>query len=204
MTYGGDPTINRAIELEAHSFQAFIRVMPHSEYPSGSACLCTTYREFSDGFTSQHYSGVMNDIPYGPKAGGHSNNCNGEVGEGLPTVGCSYSFSLKDMTELEEVCGQSRLWGGMHFTKSVPAGHELCGGLGTLALERVNELMADSDFAGNEWFQGDSRPVCSDPSMTVGGESVVNREGSSSAAKSGVKIGLAAGILGVVADVMLL
>jgi len=35
------------------------------------------------------------------------------------------------MMELAKVCGESRLWGGMHFSSSVPDSYELCDGVGT-------------------------------------------------------------------------
>ena len=143
--------------------------MPHSEFPSGSACLCTTYREFADAFTQQHYNGTIDSSHLVAGVDGYHANCDGEIIDFPPQVSCNYSFTLKDMTELEEVCGQSRLWGGMHFSTSVPAGHELCGGLGTMALDKVNEITADSNFGGNEWFAGDDRPVCSDPDMDQSG-----------------------------------
>merc|ERR1719446_131775 len=36
------------VDIAARDFEAFIRVMPHPEFPSGSSCLCTTYQEFTD------------------------------------------------------------------------------------------------------------------------------------------------------------
>ena len=157
--------------MDARNFEAFIRVMPHAEFPSGSACLCTTYREYTDAYTQKYYGGKLGDndhgIIYGVEVGGFHANCNGEFGGELPAVGCKGNFSVASMTELEDICGQSRLWGGMHFTKSVPAGHELCTELGSLALDRINTIMAGSDFGGNEWFAGDDRPTCSEPTMLV-------------------------------------
>lgn len=41
ITYGGDPNVMEPVEINARDFQAYIRVMPHSEFPSGSSCLCT-------------------------------------------------------------------------------------------------------------------------------------------------------------------
>ena len=172
VTYGGDRDAMEAVEIPARSFEAYIRVMPHSEYPSGSSCLCTIYREYADAFTLQNYGAkIENSLIFGGE-NGHETNCNGDIGEDLPKGFCNedYTFTLKDMTELEEICGQSRLWGGMHFSKSVPAGHELCAGLGSLGLEKLNNITAGSDFGGNEYFVGDERPMCSDPAMDMTGD----------------------------------
>lgn len=143
--------------------------MPHAEYPSGSSCLCTTYREFTDGFTEEYYGGRLDEssLKFGKSANGFHENCDGEIQENYPTMGCDGTFTLASMMELEDVCGQSRLWGGMHFTKSVPDGHALCGDLGTMSLDRIRTIMNGFDFGENEWFEGDSRPTCSDPVTMV-------------------------------------
>jgi len=209
LTYGGDPNSFEAKEIEARNFEAFIRVMPHSEFPSGSACLCTTYREFADLFTMHYYGAKIDSsfLKYG--VDGHETNCNGTVFPDLAQGWCSdtHKFTLRDMTELEEVCGQSRLWGGMHFTKSVPAGHELCEGIGTMAMERLKDVFADTDFGGNEWFVGDAMPLqCSDPLFQVNGNPVsVQRSSSTTVQATSVAAPTKAlGFLGAVALVGLL
>lgn len=168
-TYGGDRSIMEAVEIPARNFEAFVRVMPHAEYPSGSSCLCTIFREYTDGYTQKYYGGKKIDgLHYGPE--GHSVNCGGHIDPSLPQgLACndeSYVFTLKDMSELEHICGESRLWGGMHFTKSVPAGSELCTGIGEFTVNFIDQMMDGTDFGGNEWFVGDSArpPKCSDPS----------------------------------------
>jgi hypothetical protein len=92
----------------------FIRVMPHSEYPSGSGCICTAISQYIDTFLEAEY--------------------------GVSSIETTWMFeesgsttTLKDMTELQEVCGKSRLMGGMHFTASVPDSYRLCDGVGPLA-----------------------------------------------------------------------
>lgn len=42
-TFTGDKGMDGPGEIAARDFQAFQRVMPHSEYPSGSSCICTAY-----------------------------------------------------------------------------------------------------------------------------------------------------------------
>lgn len=52
--------------------------------------------------------------------------------------GCSRDSefnSVEDLSMLKEVCGQSRLWGVMHFTASISAAEELCSDLSTLAMD---------------------------------------------------------------------
>jgi hypothetical protein len=168
ITYGGDPTIMEPVEIEARNFEAHTRVMPHSEYPSGSSCMCTVFREFTDLYTESMYGDTITNLKWGGEDGLQI-NCNGEYGDDLPQGGCDTSFTLADMKVLEEECGQSRLWGGMHFTKSVPGGHELCSGIGQQTLDFMYDIMADTDFGGREYFVGDERPMCSDPAQDMTG-----------------------------------
>lgn len=102
---------------QAKDWVPLIRVMPHAEYPSGSACLCLGIAQYIDAFVSDQY--------------------------GDDSVSTTWSFSksgdktFENMTELAEVCGTSRLWGGMHFTKSVPDAYELCDDVGTVGYNRL-------------------------------------------------------------------
>ena len=50
-------------------------------------------------------------------------------------------------SEVQHSCGQSRLYGGMHFSTAVPAGEELCSGVASLIVERAN-LLKDGDASG--------------------------------------------------------
>ena len=50
-------------------------------------------------------------------------------------------------SEVQHTCGQSRLYGGMHFSKAIPAGEELCTGVASLIVERAN-LLKDGDANG--------------------------------------------------------
>ena len=96
----------------------------------------------------------MNLLPVGE--GGISVGCE----ENLPAqLGCRPSYHVHNMTELASVFGASRLWGGMHFTKSVEAGNKIVSGLGQLALDLVQTIKAGSSWT-NSYTPGSSRPVC--------------------------------------------
>ena len=153
-TFNGDPSSTEPKDIKARDFQSFIRVMPHSEYPSGSASICTAYAEFTDLFTQEYFGENLNLLPVGK--GGINHGCE----EGSPfQIGCRTSYHVHNMTELASVCGESRLWGGMHFTKSVEAGNDIVSGLGQLALDFVRSIKAGSNWT-NSYTQGSSRPVC--------------------------------------------
>lgn len=50
-------------------------------------------------------------------------------------------------SKVQNICGVSRLYGGMHFSKAVPAGEELCTGLADLVVHRA-ELLIEGDTSG--------------------------------------------------------
>jgi hypothetical protein len=136
LTFGGQRGADGPVEIAARDFEAFIRVMPHGEFPSGSSCLCTGYMEFTDLFLSRSY------------------------GRSITDFGSEYNdFVYDDMEHLRHICGQSRIWGGMHYPEAVPAGEEACAGLGLLGLRMIGEIRNNSPFP-NPWYFGTPRPVC--------------------------------------------
>ena len=46
------------------------------------------------------------------------------------------------MAELSEICGESRLWGGMHFTASISGATEVCDGIGFEAYDFITNIEA--------------------------------------------------------------
>jgi len=136
-TFGGDLNHDGPVNITARDFEALIRVMPHSEFPSGSSCLCTGYQEYTDAYTQHFHNGTI--------------------------LG---NFSIADnyydnMTVVRDMCSQSRLWGGMHFEAAIPAGMQTCSGLGALGVDYI-ERMKDSSitFNGEEHYREQPRPTC--------------------------------------------
>jgi len=137
-TFGGNRNANGPVEIAARDFEAFIRVMPHGEYPSGSSCLCTAYMEFTDVFLTEMYGRTITNIrPNG------------------------FNRIYANMTEVRDICGESRIWGGMHYPAAVPAGVQVCAGLGTLGSEYAKTLLNNVTLA-NPWYRGDGRPICNE------------------------------------------
>ncbi|CAM9870915.1 unnamed protein product [Ectocarpus fasciculatus] len=97
--------------MKASEWEPFIRTMPHSEYPSASACLCEAFAQQVGNFFGDDTIDPALQFPPGP----------------LPP-GFNASLEFDSWSEVSQVCGDSRVWGGMHFAGAVPAGAELCGG----------------------------------------------------------------------------
>jgi len=135
-TFSGDRNVDGPVDIAARDFEAFIRVMPHPEFPSGSSCLCTTYQEFTDKWMMDRYNRTLTNF------------------------GSIYNdIVFEDMHDLREICGQSRIWGGMHYPESVPAGELVCEELGELAVTWSDNLKNGATFP-NEFFKGDTVPSC--------------------------------------------
>lgn len=50
-------------------------------------------------------------------------------------------------SDVQQACGQSRLCGGMHFSKAIPVGEQLCSGVAALVVNRA-ELLKQGDANG--------------------------------------------------------
>mmetsp|Transcript_19021 Transcript_19021/g.39902 ORF Transcript_19021/g.39902 Transcript_19021/m.39902 type:complete len:177 (+) Transcript_19021:1154-1684(+) len=112
--------------------------MPHSEYPSGLAPLCKAYTDYAKAYASGHDLGEVTNI----KA----------------------SFSIPNLNALTHQCGQSRIWGGMHFNASIPAGYALVDGLGKVGFDRMQLIHRGTNLT-NTWRSDDPRP---DPRQCAG------------------------------------
>lgn len=138
-----NPALSGEGDIAARDFQAFVRVMPHSEYPSGSSCMCKAYQEFTDAWMQNKYGKPSLGPIYFP--------CSES------TCGSTEVLQFADMSELLEVCGQSRLWAGLHFSRSISAANEICEGIGTMG-HGLAETLRNGASWGDSFKQGGSRP----------------------------------------------
>jgi len=133
LTYAGPSEGIKSVK--GKDWQPYIRTMPHAEYPSGSACICTAFAEtlqlLSEGSDTISPLPLVRQFPAGSS-----------IKEPGITPASNITIVFTKWSEVETLCGQSRLYGGMHFDQSVPAGHSLCSGLANYVFDRVNLLKA--------------------------------------------------------------
>ena len=108
----------------AREFEAYMRVMPHSEYVSGTSCLFQASQEYIEGYMA--HIGLdpafpMSFLPYPPGSS--------KIEPGL-TPATTVTLQYSSFALMAEVGSQSRINGGIHFEKSVSAGKQLCTGIG--------------------------------------------------------------------------
>jgi len=137
VTYAG-PFQGRK-QVKGIDWQPYKRTMPHAEYPSGSSCICTAYAETLQSLTNSDALGVPVEQPI--PAG------SSKIEPGV-TPAQDLVFTYTKWSEIQEICGASREYGGMHFSKAVSAGKRLCSGLAEKIVEKANLLKAgNSDGA---------------------------------------------------------
>lgn len=119
------------VRITAGEWQPCIRTMPHSEFPSGSACFCEALVEHALVLTKGH-----NDLPYTVRIKkGSSSMYPGQVPDRDTEI------VIKKLTDWSRLCSKSRLWAGVHFPPSLSAGRKLCTGLGRKAQDVADALL---------------------------------------------------------------
>jgi hypothetical protein len=112
-------------EFEARDFEAYNRVMPHSEYVSGSACLFESQKDLVNGYlTAIGLDPTSFPIAF-PTMGVGSSTVEPGVVPAQPIT-----LEYPNVNIMAEVGGISRLNGGMHFDASVSGAQKLCSGIG--------------------------------------------------------------------------
>jgi hypothetical protein len=112
---------------KASDWHPYVRVMPHSEYPSGSGCLCKALADYVDAFLLDQY---------------------GQESLATQWNYLDQSFAYDNLGELVTDCGNSRLWGGMHFSHSVDDSYRLCETVGGKSYgELMKGLLGTGTFA---------------------------------------------------------
>lgn len=145
VTYGGPYQGSQSIK--GKNFESWVRVMPHSEFVSASACLCQAMKDFTDEWMDQTHGTLAPPGEAGctftPGGSISVPVATDETGREAPflmgssktepgtTPAADVTAVMESMTALRDACGESRLDGGMHFASSVTAAYQLCNGVGT-------------------------------------------------------------------------
>mmetsp|Transcript_15883 Transcript_15883/g.20735 ORF Transcript_15883/g.20735 Transcript_15883/m.20735 type:complete len:535 (-) Transcript_15883:83-1687(-) len=119
----------------AKDFEAYIRVMPHSEYVSASACIFVGMSDFVSGYMESIGLNGTFPVAFSTFPSGSSVVEPGVVPEFPLTL------SYPSISEMARAGSDSRLDGGMHFGESILAAEEVCSGIGTMGVEFVASLI---------------------------------------------------------------
>ena len=119
------------VNLPGKQWASYLGVADHPEYPSGSSCFCAAHAQASRRFLGSDALGWT--VPY---AKGSS-----RVEPGV-TPAADTALNFETWTKFENECGQSRLWGGVHFQAAIDASKPMCKRIGNRAHRYVSNLIA--------------------------------------------------------------
>lgn len=127
-------------EIDGNDWLPYLRTMPHADYPSGTACVCSAFSEYLRRFNSDPEK--FPELP--------------------PLVfrqGCSkrepFRTPAKDVVvqswdswdDFMDMCGETRLWAGVHFRPAIDAAIEMCKPLGQQCFEDYQKLKNGIEIA---------------------------------------------------------
>jgi len=121
-------------------FLPYIRTMPHAEYPSGSSCLFEVVEELINEQLSFLLPGIFDPEDFVIVAQFPAGSSKVEPGM---TPKDDLVLQFKNLAEFTTAGSESRLDGGMHFRASVPAGKELCNGIGSTGVAWAQNLVGN-------------------------------------------------------------
>ncbi|GMH42577.1 hypothetical protein BSKO_10496 [Bryopsis sp. KO-2023] len=137
------PKEGKAKTIKAGDWEPIIPTQPHSEYPSASASLCTAFADHGELIMEDFVQ--KNGLDQQPPTVMNVTFLDPEIREGFDEI------SFKTLKEAGKSCGESRLWAGVHFGPSVPAGEKLAEGLGQKAYDFMKSL-AGGEVPENCWW----------------------------------------------------
>ncbi|KAJ9448098.1 hypothetical protein DIPPA_70219 [Diplonema papillatum] len=118
------------VDMKATDWKSLFEEADHPEYPSASTCFC-----FAHAQSLRKYFG--NDVLNYPVEWAAGSSLS-EPGI-LPAADTTIVFPT--WTEFAQDCGDSRVWGGVHFQASIDAAADSCGRFGDLAFDYFSSLM---------------------------------------------------------------
>lgn len=114
VTAWGGPGMGTVDDITGSEWSPYLQTADHPEYPSASASFCAAHAEIS-----RMYLGSDNLNWTVPNPAGSS-----LVEPGL-TPSAPLDIQFNTWSEFEADCGDSRIWAGVHFAPSVPAGQDI-------------------------------------------------------------------------------
>ena len=132
VTSWGGPGEGRS-ELRASRWMSYLPENDHSEYPSGSTCGCFAHAQALRRYTGTDALDWRVSYPAGSS----------RIEPGV-TPARDIDLHFATWTDFASDCGNSRHWGGVHFTAAVEASAAYCSSFGDMAFEYFQTLMNGS------------------------------------------------------------
>ena len=149
VTAWAGPSAGRA-EIPASDWLSYLPEADHPEYPSGSTCGCYATAQAVRRFTGSDALDWSVSYPAGTS----------RIEPGV-TPAQDLTLHFETWTDFASNCGQSRVWGGVHFPAAVESSEAICSRFGDLAYDYYTTLMDGSApprepaqaLAADPWLQ---------------------------------------------------
>lgn len=146
-----DPRTGKMIPAE--QWEPLVQTMPHSEYPSGSAVLCTAFTQY-----------VKYQVPYTLARTGKNFTDPGvkidyPVGAFPMPISGGEPIRIGSLEEAGRDCGNSRLWAGLHFYPAVEEGNRIGKLVGKKVFETWRNLEEGTVPGHCHWCLSESETI---------------------------------------------
>lgn len=135
VTAWGGPGKGTVYDIPATQWQSYLGVADHPEYPSGSASFCGAHAEASRLFFGSDELNWSVAIDKGTS----------RMEPGF-TPASNIVLEFPTWTDFETKCGLSRLWGGVHFYPSIPAGRDIGHDVAKQTHKFMKKLLAGHNY----------------------------------------------------------
>eukprot|EP00195_Chlamydomonas_chlamydogama_P002093 CAMPEP_0202920818 /NCGR_PEP_ID=MMETSP1392-20130828/77039_1 /ASSEMBLY_ACC=CAM_ASM_000868 /TAXON_ID=225041 /ORGANISM="Chlamydomonas chlamydogama, Strain SAG 11-48b" /LENGTH=509 /DNA_ID=CAMNT_0049614331 /DNA_START=245 /DNA_END=1775 /DNA_ORIENTATION=+ len=115
--------------IPGSKWSSYLRTMPHSEFLSGSSCICSAFAEYN----ALYLGSEQFDYVFPFRTG-----CS--VRERNITPRQSLLLDLPTKKEFLKVCADSRLWAGVHFQRTIDTSVKVCKDIGAYGYRKVAAL----------------------------------------------------------------
>jgi hypothetical protein len=130
VTAWGGPGKGTVTDLPGYQWRSYLPTADHPEYPSGSASFCAAYAQAARDYLGGDSLGWSVSVPKGSS-----------VIEPGVTPATDITLNFATLTQFETDCGQSRLYGGVHFQAAINAGKPIGHDVGDRAYQYMVKLL---------------------------------------------------------------
>ena len=117
-------------DIPASQWRSYLPEADHPEYPSASTCGCYAQAQAMRRFTGTDELNWSVTYPAGSS----------RIEPGI-TPSTDIELHFPTWTDFANNCGQSRVWGGVHFQAAVDASAAICSDFGDMAYDYFNTMM---------------------------------------------------------------
>src|SRR5262245_4131237 len=132
VTAWGGPGLGTVNDLPASQWRGYLNTADHPEYPSGSASFCAAHAQAARRYFNSDVFGWAVPVARGSS----------RVEPGITPAADIILGPWNTWTDFEQECAMSRVWGGVHFLASLPAGQGIGRPIGDRAYEFVRAHIA--------------------------------------------------------------